>query len=352
MSEQKSRNWCFTLNNYEIHLNGLMVEPPSTEINNYLWTLITRLGSVKYMIIGFETCPTTGTPHIQGYVDFVNPRTITGIRRIIPQISWRKRLGTWSQATEYCKKDGNFFEWGEPNKQGQRADLTILKENIAAGTKVDDIVMNDPVAYHQYGRTLNKIEDLAMRKRFRTEMTTGTWYWGRTGVGKSHRAFEGYSPETHYVFPNDNGWWDGYVQQPTVIFNDFRGELPYNELLQLIDKWPHTVRRRNREPIPFISRHVIITSSIPPEEVYWRTNERDQIQQLLRRLTVIEVVADPGTEVVGGVILDPPHHLENTSQSDEEHALRAQSVEPMEKLEIITPDEFTKALKQLKELTI
>uniref|UniRef100_UPI004048D7F7 hypothetical protein n=1 Tax=Polynucleobacter sp. TaxID=2029855 RepID=UPI004048D7F7 len=254
----------------------------------YILTLTDKLKKVKYMIIGFEIGE-QGTEHIQGYLDFENPRALSGLTRLFKFIHWEPRRGTWDEAVNYCKKDNTYFEYGEPNKQGDRSDLVKIKDEIMKGAKVDDIAVENPNLYHQYGRTLNKIEDLAMRKKFRTEMTRGTWYWGPTGVGKSHVAFDGYTPETHYVYPNDGGWWDGYCQQETVIFNDFRGEIPYNELLNILDKWPYNVRRRCREPMPFISKRVIITSSLPPEEVYCKRNERDSIAQLLRRIDVVEM---------------------------------------------------------------
>jgi hypothetical protein len=86
--------------------------------------------------------------------------------------------------------------------------------------------------YHQYGRTLHKIEDIVLRTKYRSWMTTCTWYYGPTATGKSHRAFEGFNPITDYVWADDNGWQDGYTGQPRVIINDFRGDIiKYNELL-------------------------------------------------------------------------------------------------------------------------
>jgi len=141
-----------------------------------------------------------------------------------------------------------------------------------------------------YGRTLSKIEDICMRKRYRTEMTTCTWYHGKTGVGKSHKAFEGFTPDTHYVWKtNDNGWQDGYQQQEIVIINDFRGEIKYNDMLNLIDKWAYTIPRRGREPMPFTSKHVIVTSSLPPDQVFTRRLEEDSLEQLIRRIDVVEL---------------------------------------------------------------
>lgn len=267
----KARNLCFTLNNW--------TEDELTEIKN--------IKSVRYLIIGKEVGD-SGTSHLQGYIEFENPRTLNAIYKINPRIHWEKRRGTAKQASDYCKKENNFEEIGELTRQGERTDLTELKEQIMAGEKkVDDVILENPETYHQYGRTLEKIEDLKMAKVFRTEMTECVWIVGKTGVGKSHAAFENYSPETHYVKPHDGSWWDGYKQQDTVIFNDFRGDIQYGFLLELIDKWPVSVNRRNRMPIPFISKKIIITSVLEPQDVYPNVNTKDGIDQLLRRITLV-----------------------------------------------------------------
>lgn len=123
-------------------------------------------------------------------------------------------------------------------------------------------------------------------------MTKGIWYWGKTGVGKSHKVYAdtSYNVSTHYDYPYDNGWWDGYRQQKYVIFNDFRDELKFNELLRIVDKWPFSVKRRCREPMPFLSEIVMITSSCPPEEIYRNSlSENDKLDQFHRRFNVIEL---------------------------------------------------------------
>lgn len=284
-----SRNFEFTHNNY--------TQEDIDKILNW---------NCRYVVIGEEIAPTTGTPHLQGYVEFnssVMWKTVTNKKN--------KNYGfidKWCQVStkrcpiEYCKKDGKFHEKGTPKHQGERSDLKEIADSIINGTKVDEICMEKPMTYHLYGRTLNKIEDLVMRKKYRTHVTKGIWYWGSTGVGKSHKAYENFHPDTHYTLPNDNGWWDGYTQQETVIINDFRGEIPYNQLLQMVDKFPFSVRRRNREPLPFTSKTVIITSSLPPNLVYKHREAEDSLEQLLRRFDIIELKdKNNGTaEVVGG----------------------------------------------------
>ena len=67
-------------------------------------------------------------------------------------------------------------------------------------------------------------------------MTQGTYIHGPSGVGKSHMAFQGFTPETHYVKCLEDEWWDGYTGQPIVIINEFRGQIKLSELFDLVDK--------------------------------------------------------------------------------------------------------------------
>lgn len=120
-------------------------------------------------------------------------------------------------------------------------------------------------------------------------MTEGLWIFGETGTGKSQQAYKDYHPDTHYNLPNDNGWWDGYTGQKIVIINEFRGEIKYSELLELLDWTPKTVKRRGREPVPLLAEQIIITSSLSPEEVYSNLALNDSLGQLLRRIKIVEL---------------------------------------------------------------
>lgn len=295
-SALRARAWVFTVNNYS-----------DEDIEN-IKAYITE--HCKYGIFGKEIGPSCGTPHLQGYLYRTNPCTRKHLVKHVASCYWAPAISSPDKNQEYCSKENLYFEHGTPPEQGKRTDLKEIRDEILAGTSVDSITMDRPMLFHQYGRTLNRLEDLHMRTKFRTTMTKGIWYWGPTGVGKSHIAFKGYHPSTHYVYPRDNGWWDNYTQQDTVIFNDFRGEISYSHLLDLVDKWVVDVRRRNRPPLPFTSKTIIITSSQPPEKVYLNVNERDDsITQLLRRFEIIHVSQQSCTEVVVGnnsaTTLDP-----------------------------------------------
>lgn len=253
-------------------------------------------GPWDYILAGRETCPKTKREHWQCWFHLKTQRYWGPVKEDVVQWFGTKELHlepmtkSIKENDDYCRKDGDWYEWGLKPQQGKRSDLDSLAQNLMAGaTTVEAVALTEPETYHQYGRTLEKIQDLALRKKYRTEMTEGIWIWGATGTGKSHMAYKDYNPETHYVWPNDGGWWDGYSGQAIVIINDFRGEIPYNQMLQMIDKWPFCVRRRGREPFPFLAHKVIITSSLSPEAVYHRRDAEDSLEQLLRRIQVIHL---------------------------------------------------------------
>jgi hypothetical protein len=272
---KRVRDWCFTYNNYTAEEEEMLKTDKD----------------ILYMIYGHEIAPTTGTPHLQGYFYFKNAKTRSAIKKRYKRISVRPCNGSAEQNRAYCIKDGkDIVEIGVMPKQGKRTDLDGVKNQIMEGKKVDDICLENPMIYHQYGRTLHKIEDIRMRKVFRNEMTEGYWIWGPTGCGKSEYVFKDFNPDEVYVWKYDNGWNDGYAQQSVVVIDEFRGQMPMNELLMMIDKHPnYYVRRRGREPVPFTSKKVYITSSMPPDEVYHNLSENDKLDQLFRRIKIIKL---------------------------------------------------------------
>lgn len=255
-----------------------------------------------YCIIGYELCPSTKREHWHAGVKFKSTREFAVMKKKYPtcNIQEKAKFSTWDDIQNYCSKDGEYEEYGikPKNGQGQRTDLVGLKNSLLNGNiTCENIITETPRLYHQYGKTFDKLEDLAMQKKFRNFMTLGYWLWGATGAGKSHIAFKDFSPDTHYVLNlNDKGWWEGYKQQNTVIMNEFRGQITYGDLLDLADKWPKSVPRRGRTPLPFISKRIIITSSLPPEDVYLNLSLKDSLDQLKRRFKIIEVRS--GQEVI------------------------------------------------------
>lgn len=241
----------------------------------------------------YEVAPTTGTPHIQGAVWFKNKdkKSLAGVRKILPRAWWEEMYGNWDQQ-DYCLKDGNVLRnEGTGPKQGARTDLQRCKRRIDEGATELELMEEEFGTMSRHHKFLMKYRDLKRRKLCRKWMTQGFWIWGDTGVGKSHEVFKDFDPETTYVLEvEDGGWWDGYQGEEKVIINEFRGQIPYAQLLDLVDKWPKKVKRRCMEPTPFLAKEVWITSSMPPHKIYHRQNEKDDsIRQLERRFIIREL---------------------------------------------------------------
>lgn len=270
----KSRLWCFTSFNLEIDYQSIIEK-----------------STAEYIAYGIETCPTTKKTHHQGFIYFSGQRgSIKQVSKLLSNSHVEMCRGNLDQNTDYCSKQNELIEFGNKPAQGFRTDLESVKELILdQKLSVEQICVENPNIYHQYGRTLHKLEDIALRKKFRNWMTKGEWVWGETGTGKSHYAYKDYNPETHYDYPNDNGWWDGYTGQDVVIINEFRGEIPYRELLTLVDKYPKSVRRRGREPVPFLATKIIVTSALPPEGVFNNLACHDSLDQIFRRFEIIKM---------------------------------------------------------------
>lgn len=238
---------------------------------------------MKYLIVGKETCPSTGRKHNQCHVYTEKPIRFTGIKKKLPGCHIEPSIDP-DKSIQYCMKEGSFQEFGSKPSQGKRTDLISIKDKIVSGVSLNTIVMEDPMAYHQYGRTMTKIEDIINSQKKRDFRPEVYWIYGPTGTGKSHSV---YSKETDLYVKcfNDDKWWDGYSFQEAVLLDDYRGEMKYNDFLQFTDKYQYTVPRRGRAPIAMMAKRIYITSAKKPEEVY--LDNSDNIDQLLRRIKEI-----------------------------------------------------------------
>lgn len=123
MSQQsRSASWCFTLNNYNDETQRLL-------------RLCAESPDVTSLIFGREVS-STGTPHLQGFLRFINRKRFRLVQAFLPQGAHLEVARNPGQAYEYCKKDGDFEEFGTPlvdNSQGERTDLTAFKQAVCGG---------------------------------------------------------------------------------------------------------------------------------------------------------------------------------------------------------------------------
>lgn len=237
---------------------------------------------MQYLIFGKETCPTSGRRHWQCHTISKRKRPLSSVIKSLSPC--HVEISKDPEASRaYCKKEGEFKEQGEWSSQGQRTDLAVLVNEIIVGAvTIDDVLVNTPAMFHQYGRTLERAADLRLKKAKRDFVPTCKWLWGPTGVGKTRSIVS--EEKSLYFFPYEkNGWWDNYESQEAILFDDFRGQLPMNEILRICDRYDYSVPRRGRCPVPLMAKRIYFTSCKPPEEVF---KENESISQLLRRVEV------------------------------------------------------------------
>lgn len=239
---------------------------------------------INYIIWQLEKCPDTEKFHYQGYVEFKKPCKFTCMKKIFDDntIHLEVRKGTQEQAINYCKKKESQiegpWEYGEPGKQGKRNDLNVLKQDILKQDSEYEIMNNHFGSYLRYGRMIKECKKLVAKehtKEFRKlEVII---YFGKTGVGKTKRC---YNPETCYKINPPYKWWDGYEQEKELLIDEFHGQIPYKELLTILDGYQ--LRLEIKGGFTYANwNKVYITSSQKPE--YWYSLK--DISELCRRVT-------------------------------------------------------------------
>lgn len=108
-------------------------------------------------------------------------------------------------------------------------------------------------------------------------------YWGRTGAGKSRRAWE---EATFDAYPKDprSKFWDGYRGQDRVVIDEFRGGIDISHMLRWLDRYPVVVEVKGSSVV-LKATNIWITSNIHPNDWY-PTLDQETKNALLRRLQI------------------------------------------------------------------
>lgn len=123
---------------------------------------------VTYCIFGFEEAPSTGTPHLQGYLQCNHDMTAR-LNKALPCGAHKKALGSWQKNYDYCTKGGDHWEGGKADKdhkgakanQGKRSDLLKVKKAIDEGATYKDICDKHFVEAAKFGRFIR--EQISMK---------------------------------------------------------------------------------------------------------------------------------------------------------------------------------------------
>lgn len=264
----RAKHWCWTLNNY------------TTADTERLTALGTELPTpIIYLVWGHEKGEQE-TPHLQGFVSLEKKCSLRYIRDLISdKAHYETARGKPHQAATYCKKDGDFKEFGNcPNGQGNRSDLDQIAEKCRTSVAITKIAEEHPASFLRYAGNIVKLKHLYRPQRSGQPIIHV--FWGRTGTGKTRRVWQ-FADEQQIWISSGTRWFDGYDGQPGALFDDFSGgwfEITY--ILKLLDRYPFPVPVKGGF-VWWCPKTVFITSNIKPDE--WYPNAAPHHREALKR---------------------------------------------------------------------
>lgn len=268
----RAKHWCFTIPNY-------------TQASESAAAALFSEGVVTYLVYGRETSA-SGLRHLQGYCSFPDRKRKSQVRLLIPPSGhWESAKGTPQQASDYCKKDGDFVEFGDiPSGQGTRTDIQEFNAAIDAGADRDTLREQHTACYFKYARVADAL--VLNREKGRDWVVDVQVFWGKTGRGKTRAVFEFIEHSEIYVHPGSS-WFNGYEGQKVALFDDFNGsEFKLSYMLKLLDRYPMKVPVKGGF-VNWVPKHIFITSNKDPKEWYANAHE-EQRAALFRRFSLIK----------------------------------------------------------------
>lgn len=269
----RSRQFCFTLNNYteDVYASLLAVK-------------------CNYICIGKEVAPETGTPHLQGYIAFKDAKTMASLKKINAQAHWTKCDGLPSQNRTYCIKEGVFEERGklpsDPESKGHREKRRWQDAfDAAKDGRIEDIPADIKC------RNLKSIM-YAVNMEIGSKRNLSTiegdmeheWIVGPTGCGKSRRArLE--NPGAYIKDPN-SAWWDGYTNEEVVIIDDFdKFQVKQGgDMKRWLDRYKFKAQMKGAM-MEIRPRKIVVTSQYHPSEIW---DDEKTVDAVMRRVKIIE----------------------------------------------------------------
>lgn len=269
--EVQLKHWCFTVNNPTVPLDSFM-------------DLFKDL--VTYMVVG-EEVGESGTPHYQGYIELKTKTRFSALKKLfpppLPHLEHKCKKSTRYQAADYCRKEGKFAEIGIPPRVGssKAQHLDIMCDAIKNGQTLEQAAQLKPAAFVQNHNGLAKWRDMCTTIPNRRDMECHLYY-GATNTGKTHKAFTDY-PEL-FKKPIGKGlWFDGYNAEKQILIDEFHGQYPLSDILQIMDVWKCKVEIKCNHT--YLQNNLLIfTSNMHPSQFqYWEGNKREELKSAFNR---------------------------------------------------------------------
>jgi hypothetical protein len=217
-----------------------------------------------------------------------------------PEAHIEERRGTVQEAVDYVQKSrtsvpGTQFGYGVidyKNQQGSRTDLSLFHEQIEHGMSVQQILMADSsgkaARYTQWLKELKTAYDEQTLGEDRLDLKV-TYLYGKTQVGKTYYARHKYpSQEVYRVTDYHGNPWDSYRGQRVLILDEFRSQLDWSFLLDLLDVYPLELPARySNHWAGFHEVYIISSWTLGQQYPAIQGEERRQLYRRIHQITEV-----------------------------------------------------------------
>jgi len=279
MTQNQYPNWVYTFN------YGGPEQPTLSEAEGF-FSAVCELA--KYAVYGEEVAPTTGQAHHQGYIQFKRKRRLTELKKLpyAQRVHFEPARGDSKSASDYCKKEGNFKEFGDlrVTDGGKRERLRwgdalrMIKED-----KVDEIQAQILICHTR------NIENLYKRYRpLASDLEPGTkhyWVYGPTGTGKSRSARHEFNHK--FYDKMQNKWWDHYNGEENVLIDDLGRDVALkltNHLKRWLDIYCFPAESKGSVSAGIRPKCIIITSNYHPKQIW---SDSSDLEPIMRRINIV-----------------------------------------------------------------
>jgi len=270
-------------------------------VNNYTENDIETLKSLDYvyLIFGYERGE-SNTPHLQGFIHFRNALRFSTLKQWLPRAHWEKRKGSIQQAADYCKKEGNFQEFGEipsdPKDKGNKSKETWT--TILAKAEEGDhkwIKKNHPKVWVNLSHRLESL------RRPNISIIEGEllheWWVGPTGTGKSKTVWELYP--SHYQ-KELNKWWCGYKDEQVVVIEEWspKNDCTGSQLKIWADRYPFTGQIKGGSLKQIRPLKIVVLSNYTIDECFLLQQDAEPLKRRFKTFRFpedVQLVKSTGT---------------------------------------------------------
>lgn len=255
------------------------------ELLNWEGIYETNKRIIRYIGLGREVCPKTGTPHLQGFIQLHVAKELTFVKKLTQSDSLHleRMIGTVKQNMTYCSKGGEFTEYGTPTQQGARTDILDVFHAIRSGEDLFTISSDNPELFCKYRNGINQYKEMHNDKSApKWRMVEVIFITGPTNTGKTRRAME---EATFQINGYELEWWNGYDSDDVICIDEYNNDIPITKLLKYLDGYK--LRLPIKGGFTFAKWHkVYITSNLRLEELHTQAKP-EHIKALRRRITKV-----------------------------------------------------------------